>query len=59
MTGGTIYEREQIMFVLECAAAGDPETTIFRKYRQKFNLNLSHNQARYLKNKYGKDPDYE
>ncbi|KPA45792.1 hypothetical protein FLAG1_01316 [Fusarium langsethiae] len=55
MTGKPVYKPEEIRFALDQDLFNDE---ISQAFRQRFNRELTDNQIRYLRNKYGKDPDY-
>ncbi|KAK2060780.1 hypothetical protein LY76DRAFT_614829 [Colletotrichum caudatum] len=58
MVGQISYTTEQILFVLEQVLADKKRDVILYEYQKKFNKPLSASQLRYVKNKYGHDPEF-
>ncbi|KAF4446276.1 hypothetical protein F53441_10078 [Fusarium austroafricanum] len=58
MTGKPVYKPEEIRFALELMVQDLFNEEISSSFRERFNRELTDNQIRYLRNKYGKDPDY-
>ncbi|KAF5662322.1 hypothetical protein FHETE_8029 [Fusarium heterosporum] len=58
MTGKPVYKPEEIRFALNLMVQDLFNEEISQSFRSRFNRELTDNQIRYLRNKYGKDPDY-
>lgn len=58
MTGKPVYKPDEIRFALGLMEKDFYNDTISNAFRERFNRPLTDNQIRYLRNKYGKDPDY-
>ncbi|KAG8349765.1 hypothetical protein FVEN_g12012 [Fusarium venenatum] len=58
MTGKPVYKPEEIRFALDLMVQDLFNEEISLAFRQRFDRELTDNQIRYLRNKYGKDPDY-
>ncbi|RGP68443.1 hypothetical protein FSPOR_5322 [Fusarium sporotrichioides] len=58
MTGKPVYKPEEIRFALDLMVQDLFNDEISQAFRQRFDRELTDNQIRYLRNKYGKDPDY-
>ncbi|KAF4999177.1 hypothetical protein FGRMN_2636 [Fusarium graminum] len=58
MTGKPVYKPEEIRFALNLMVQDLFNEEISQSFRNRFNRELTDNQIRYLRNKYGKDPDY-
>ncbi|KAM0344395.1 hypothetical protein ACHAPU_007579 [Fusarium lateritium] len=58
MTGKPVYKPEEIRFALDLMVRDLFNEEISQSFRSRFNRELTDNQIRYLRNKYGKDPDY-
>lgn len=58
MAGISQYSKEEILFVLRRIVKKIRQSQIVDEYRKRFGKALNPNQIRYIKNKYGKDPDY-
>ncbi|KAJ0166916.1 hypothetical protein CTA2_5263 [Colletotrichum tanaceti] len=58
MVGQISYTEEQIIFVLQQLLAGEKRDIILQEYKRKFNKALSTAQLRYIKIKYGHDPEF-
>ncbi|WXC55058.1 hypothetical protein SNK03_001032 [Fusarium graminearum] len=58
MTGKPVYKPEEIRFALDLMVQDLFNEEISQAFRQRFDRELTDNQIRYLRNKYGKDPDY-
>ncbi|KAM0238239.1 hypothetical protein ACHAPO_004119 [Fusarium lateritium] len=58
MTGKPVYKPEEIRFALDLMVKDLFNEEISLAFRQRFDRELTDNQIRYLRNKYGKDPDY-
>ncbi|RGP70321.1 hypothetical protein FLONG3_7499 [Fusarium longipes] len=58
MTGKPVYKPEEIRFALNLMVQDLFNEEISQAFRERFNRELTDNQIRYLRNKYGKDPDY-
>ncbi|KAK2046911.1 hypothetical protein LZ31DRAFT_629604 [Colletotrichum somersetense] len=58
MVGQISYTAEQILFVLEQVLADKKRDVILYEYQKKFNKPLSASQLRYVRNKYGHDPEF-
>ncbi|KAF5583745.1 hypothetical protein FPANT_8072 [Fusarium pseudoanthophilum] len=58
MTGKPVYKPDEIRFALSLMEKDFYNDAISNAFRERFNRTLTDNQIRYLRNKYGKDPDY-
>ncbi|KAF5973979.1 hypothetical protein FBULB1_7979 [Fusarium bulbicola] len=58
MTGKPVYKPDEIRFALSLMEKDFYNDAISNAFRDRFNRTLTDNQIRYLRNKYGKDPDY-
>ncbi|EXA52173.1 hypothetical protein FOVG_00575 [Fusarium oxysporum f. sp. pisi HDV247] len=58
MTGKPVYKPDEIRFALSLMEKDFYNDAISNAFRGRFNRALTDNQIRYLRNKYGKDPDY-
>ncbi|KAF5680111.1 hypothetical protein FDENT_8499 [Fusarium denticulatum] len=58
MTGKPVYKPDEIRFALSLMEKDLYNDAISNAFRERFNRPLTDNQIRYLRNKYGKDPDY-
>jgi cation transport regulator ChaB len=58
MTGKPVYKPEEIRFALSLMEKDFYNDAISNAFRERFNRTLTDNQIRYLRNKYGKDPEY-
>ncbi|KAJ4315546.1 hypothetical protein N0V84_008309 [Fusarium piperis] len=58
MTGKPSYQASEIRFALELMLQDLCNEQISDAFHQRFGRPLTDNQIRYLRNKYGKDPDY-
>ncbi|KAF4339104.1 hypothetical protein FBEOM_6999 [Fusarium beomiforme] len=58
MTGKPVYKPEEIRFALDLMAQDLYNQDISHTFERQFRRKLTDNQIRYLRNKYGKDPDY-
>ncbi|KAK7408778.1 Protein-lysine N-methyltransferase rrg1 [Neonectria punicea] len=58
MVGQNVYTAEQVQFLLKQIIDGKDGVVIAEEYQAAFGKQLSANQLRYVKNKYGKDPKY-
>ncbi|KAK1595729.1 uncharacterized protein LY79DRAFT_680500 [Colletotrichum navitas] len=58
MVGQISYTEEQIFFVLEQVLADKKRDIILYEYQKKFGKSLSASQLRYIKTKYGRDPEF-
>ncbi|KAK7430248.1 hypothetical protein QQZ08_003223 [Neonectria magnoliae] len=58
MVGQNVYTTEQVQFLLKQIIDGKDGVAIAEEYQAAFGKQLSANQLRYVKNKYGKDPKY-
>ncbi|KAK2004742.1 hypothetical protein LX36DRAFT_732977 [Colletotrichum falcatum] len=58
MVGQISYTTDQILFVLEQVLADKKRDIILYEYQKKFNKSLSASQLRYIKSKYGHDPEF-
>ncbi|KAK1975981.1 hypothetical protein LZ30DRAFT_785891 [Colletotrichum cereale] len=58
MVGQISYTTEQIIFVLEKILADKKRDIILYEYQKKFSKTLSVSQFRYIRNKYGHDPEF-
>jgi cation transport regulator ChaB len=58
MTGKPVYKPDEIRFALSLMEKDLYNDAISNAFRERFNRELTDNQIRYLRNKYGKDPDY-
>ncbi|KAJ4131075.1 hypothetical protein NW768_006616 [Fusarium equiseti] len=58
MTGKPVYKPEEIRFALDLMLQDLFNEEISHAFQERFDRELTDNQIRYLRNKYGKDPDY-
>ncbi|GKT43139.1 uncharacterized protein ColSpa_03320 [Colletotrichum spaethianum] len=58
MVGQISYTEEQILFILEQTLANEKRDVILHEYQKKFHKSLSVSQLRYVKSKYGHDPEF-
>ncbi|KAM0275671.1 hypothetical protein ACHAPA_000538 [Fusarium lateritium] len=58
MTGKPVYKPDEIRFALDLMVQDLFNEEISLAFQERFNRELTDNQIRYLRNKYGKDPDY-
>ncbi|EWG36763.1 hypothetical protein FVEG_14713 [Fusarium verticillioides 7600] len=58
MTGKPVYKPDEIRFALSLMEKDFYNDAISNAFRERFNRTLTDNQIRYLRNKYGKDPEY-
>lgn len=58
MVGQITYTEDQILFVLRLALAKERGPIIMQKYQEHFNKTLTSSQLRYIKTKYGHDPEF-
>lgn len=58
MTGKPSYQANEIQFALELMLRDLYNEQISDAFDQRFGRPLTDNQIRYLRNKYGKDPDF-
>ncbi|KAJ4004378.1 hypothetical protein NW752_004144 [Fusarium irregulare] len=58
MTGKPVYKPEEIRFALDLMLQDLFNEEISQAFQERFDRELTDNQIRYLRNKYGKDPDY-
>ncbi|KAK2777297.1 hypothetical protein CKAH01_12121 [Colletotrichum kahawae] len=58
MVGQITYTEEQILFILRLSLENEKRDEILRKYHQRFNKPLTASQLRYVKGKYGHDPEF-
>ena len=58
MTGKPVYKPDEIRFALDLMVQDLFNDEISDAFRERFSRDLTDNQIRYLRNKYGKDPDY-
>ncbi|KAF5970700.1 hypothetical protein FCOIX_10262 [Fusarium coicis] len=58
MTGKPVYKPDEIRFALSLMEKDYYNDAISNAFRERFNRTLTDNQIRYLRNKYGKDPEY-
>jgi hypothetical protein len=59
MVGSTQYQDNEIEWVLSAVVTKKKQLYIQTQFREKFGRALNHNQIRYIKNKYGKDPRFK
>ncbi|KAJ4996264.1 hypothetical protein K4K48_008793 [Colletotrichum sp. SAR 10_66] len=52
------YTEEQILFILRLSLENEKRDEILRQYHQRFNKPLTASQLRYVKGKYGHDPEF-
>ncbi|KAL7908734.1 hypothetical protein GGI35DRAFT_493717 [Trichoderma velutinum] len=58
MVGAAQYLDEEIDWVLSAVVGKKKQSYIQTHFKDKFGRSLNHNQIRYIKNKYGKDPRF-
>ncbi|KAJ0280564.1 hypothetical protein CBS470a_008728 [Colletotrichum nupharicola] len=58
MVGQITYTEEQILFILRLSLENEKRDEILRQYHQRFNKPLTASQLRYVKGKYGHDPEF-
>ncbi|KAM0516315.1 hypothetical protein ACHAPE_005462 [Trichoderma viride] len=58
MVGSAQYQDNEIEWVLSAVVTKKKQLYIQTQFREKFGRALNHNQIRYIKNKYGKDPRF-
>ncbi|KAL7782167.1 hypothetical protein V8C43DRAFT_327168 [Trichoderma afarasin] len=58
MVGAAQYLDEEIDWVLSAVVGKKKQSYIQTNFKDKFGRSLNHNQIRYIKNKYGKDPRF-
>ncbi|SPJ81324.1 uncharacterized protein FTOL_08873 [Fusarium torulosum] len=58
MTGKPVYKPDEIRFALDLMVQDLFNEEISLAFQERFSRELTDNQIRYLRNKYGKDPDY-
>ncbi|PON30621.1 hypothetical protein TGAM01_v200041 [Trichoderma gamsii] len=58
MVGSAQYQDNEIEWVLSAVVKKKKQLYIQTQFREKFGRALNHNQIRYIKNKYGKDPRF-
>ncbi|KAF3798881.1 hypothetical protein GCG54_00000314 [Colletotrichum gloeosporioides] len=58
MVGQITYTEEQILFILRLSLEDEKRDEILRQYHQRFNKPLTASQLRYVKGKYGHDPEF-
>lgn len=59
MVGAAQYLDEEIDWVLSAVVGKKKQSYIQTNFKDKFGRSLNHNQIRYIKNKYGKDPRFK
>lgn len=59
MVGAAQYRDEEIDWVLTAVVNKKKQSYIQERFKHKFGRELNHNQIRYIKNKYGKDPKFK
>lgn len=59
MTGISQYTEGQIRFILVRLVHGQPVKDLRAGFEARFGRELTQNQVRYIKNKYGRDSRYE
>ncbi|KAL7962048.1 hypothetical protein V8C34DRAFT_301757 [Trichoderma compactum] len=59
MVGAAQYLDEEIDWVLSAVVGKKKQSYIQTHFKDKFGRSLNHNQIRYIKNKYGKDPRFK
>ncbi|KAK1254994.1 hypothetical protein MKX08_008989 [Trichoderma sp. CBMAI-0020] len=58
MVGAAQYQDNEIEWVLSAVVTKKKQSYIQTHFKEKFGRELNHNQIRYIKNKYGKDPRF-
>ncbi|UKZ90763.1 uncharacterized protein TrAFT101_005761 [Trichoderma asperellum] len=58
MVGAAQYQDKEIDWVLSAVVSKKKQSYIQAHFKEKFGRALNHNQIRYIKNKYGKDPRF-
>ncbi|KAH8129799.1 hypothetical protein LI328DRAFT_162359 [Trichoderma asperelloides] len=58
MVGAAQYQDKEIDWVLSAVVSKKKQSYIQTHFKEKFGRALNHNQIRYIKNKYGKDPRF-
>ncbi|RFU74604.1 hypothetical protein TARUN_7650 [Trichoderma arundinaceum] len=58
MVGAAQYQDDEIGWVLSAVVGKKKQSYIQIHFKEKFGRSLNHNQIRYIKNKYGKDPRF-
>lgn len=58
MVGQTTYTEDEIKFLLGKFIDGVDQPAISQAYLEEFGKKLTETQVRYVRNKYGKDPNY-
>lgn len=59
MVGAAQYQDKEIDWVLSAVVSKKKQSYIQTHFKEKFGRALNHNQIRYIKNKYGKDPRFK
>jgi hypothetical protein len=59
MVGAAQYQDKEIDWVLSAVVGKKKQSYIQIHFKEKFGRTLNHNQIRYIKNKYGKDPRFK
>lgn len=59
MVGAAQYQDNEIEWVLSAVVTKKKQSYIQAHFKEKFGRELNHNQIRYIKNKYGKDPRFK
>ncbi|KAH6609308.1 hypothetical protein Trco_002654 [Trichoderma cornu-damae] len=59
MVGAAQYHDDEIGWVLSAVVGKKKQSYIQIHFKEKFGRSLNHNQIRYIKNKYGKDPRFK
>lgn len=59
MVGAAQYLDDEIDWVLSAVVGKKKQSYIQTHFHEKFGRHLNHNQIRYIKNKYGKDPRFK
>jgi hypothetical protein len=59
MVGAAQYQDKEIDWVLSAVVSKKKQSYIQTHFKEKFGRVLNHNQIRYIKNKYGKDPRFK
>ncbi|KAL0935342.1 uncharacterized protein CTRU02_209933 [Colletotrichum truncatum] len=58
MVGQITYTEDQILFILRLTLSKEKRDVILRRYQERFNKPLTASQLRYVKSKYGHDPEF-
>lgn len=59
MVGAAQYQDNEIEWVLSAVVTKKKQSYIQEHFKERFGRELNHNQIRYIKNKYGKDPRFK